>query len=786
MSDDGPRSGAAPAAGPEHDAWLREALRHAPDAERGAAAVAARGDPGRGPCRGPHAGTAARRRSVGLAARSRARVLVVAGATSGRGRLRERDGRDPGRRCSGGIGRWTRRWCRRPRRPRRRRRGRRRSRVSRASSSDHRRRRRTARPHRPRIACGEPARSPAAASAAARYATRAREDGADRAPLRDGRDDGRSTQAAARTRDRRRARPPAGGCEVGAQDRRGESRSQGRQARRRIAAVDHDGAGNRRSRAADAGRPSTARRRRRRHSRPGRRARRRRSRAPAAHRPPPRRRQHPHPPPAAAPAPAVPQPAPAPSRAEPFALAEEGGVGRQGTMPRPRPGRLRLRPCRAHRRRPARSAARRSTAAKRAAPAGWRRKTPPSRDRGSGRARRAVRAADGAFDRRLGERGNALVAPAGRAATASRSTPRCVPGWRRCRRRHRAGKPRPTAARGATRRPRRRPRRRSCALERDGRCRRARAGRGRRRAVRPALRQRLVRAAVAGSRRPPARDAAAGATLKPCRTGGRRLRRKRARPYHARFAFSRRRCLPSSLFRRPPMRQPTGEAAGLSGPAEARAGRGRGEADDAGRYLGQLRGASGGGAALIRVRGARTHNLKNIDLDIPRNRLVVITGLSGSGKSSLAFDTLYAEGQRRYVESLSAYARQFLQLMTSPTSTSSRAWRLRSRSSRRRSRTTRARPSARRPRSTITCACSSRVSENRSAPTTNWPCRPVRQPDGPSLPALPADTRLLILAQRSCATATASSPPARRNDRRQGSCVFGSTERRSIPPTCRS
>jgi excinuclease ABC subunit A len=68
----------------------------------------------------------------------------------------------------------------------------------------------------------------------------------------------------------------------------------------------------------------------------------------------------------------------------------------------------------------------------------------------------------------------------------------------------------------------------------------------------------------------------------------------------------------------------------------------------------------------IRVRGARTHNLKNIDIDIPRNQLVVITGLSGSGKSSLAFDTLYAEGQRRYVESLSAYARQFLQLMDKP------------------------------------------------------------------------------------------------------------------------
>ena len=68
----------------------------------------------------------------------------------------------------------------------------------------------------------------------------------------------------------------------------------------------------------------------------------------------------------------------------------------------------------------------------------------------------------------------------------------------------------------------------------------------------------------------------------------------------------------------------------------------------------------------IRIRGARTHNLKNIDLDIPRHQLVVVTGLSGSGKSSLAFDTLYAEGQRRYVESLSAYARQFLQMMDKP------------------------------------------------------------------------------------------------------------------------
>ena len=71
-------------------------------------------------------------------------------------------------------------------------------------------------------------------------------------------------------------------------------------------------------------------------------------------------------------------------------------------------------------------------------------------------------------------------------------------------------------------------------------------------------------------------------------------------------------------------------------------------------------------SGIIRVRGAREHNLKNIDVDIPRDKLVVITGLSGSGKSSLAFDTIYAEGQRRYVESLSAYARQFLELMSKP------------------------------------------------------------------------------------------------------------------------
>src|SRR5690625_3734433 len=69
---------------------------------------------------------------------------------------------------------------------------------------------------------------------------------------------------------------------------------------------------------------------------------------------------------------------------------------------------------------------------------------------------------------------------------------------------------------------------------------------------------------------------------------------------------------------------------------------------------------------MIKIRGARAHNLKDINIDIPKNKLVVVTGLSGSGKSSLAFDTVYAEGQRRYVESLSAYARQFLGQMDKP------------------------------------------------------------------------------------------------------------------------
>src|SRR6266542_4157512 len=80
----------------------------------------------------------------------------------------------------------------------------------------------------------------------------------------------------------------------------------------------------------------------------------------------------------------------------------------------------------------------------------------------------------------------------------------------------------------------------------------------------------------------------------------------------------------------------------------------------------QLAATMRAGMEFLRIRGARQHNLRNISCDIPRNRLVVITGVSGSGKSSLAFDTIFAEGQRRYVESLSAYARQFLEQMEKP------------------------------------------------------------------------------------------------------------------------
>lgn len=103
----------------------------------------------------------------------------------------------------------------------------------------------------------------------------------------------------------------------------------------------------------------------------------------------------------------------------------------------------------------------------------------------------------------------------------------------------------------------------------------------------------------------------------------------------------------------------------------------------------------------IRIRGAAEHNLKNIDLDIPRNEFVVMTGLSGSGKSSLAFDTIYAEGQRRYMESLSSYARQFLGQMEKPKVESIEGLPPRSRSTRSPRTTTRARQSERSRRFTI-------------------------------------------------------------------------------------
>ena len=102
----------------------------------------------------------------------------------------------------------------------------------------------------------------------------------------------------------------------------------------------------------------------------------------------------------------------------------------------------------------------------------------------------------------------------------------------------------------------------------------------------------------------------------------------------------------------------------------------------------------------IRVRGARTHNLKNLNLDLPRERLIVVTGLSGSGKSSLTFDTLYAEGQRRYVESLSAYARQFLSIMDKPDVDSIEGL------------------SPALPRSTTTCGCCTRAPAYRAVPIT--------------------------------------------------------------------
>ena len=151
---------------------------------------------------------------------------------------------------------------------------------------------------------------------------------------------------------------------------------------------------------------------------------------------------------------------------------------------------------------------------------------------------------------------------------------------------------------------------------------------------------------------------------------------------------------------------------------------------------------------VLRVVGANAHNLKNITVEIPRDKLVVITGLSGSGKSSLAFDTIFAEGQRRYVESLSAYARQFLGQMEkpdvdyieglSPAVSIDQKGHLA---------TTRAPPSAPSPKSTTTCACSSPAPASPTARNAaGRSCaNPPRRSWTPSK-AMPEGSRLLVLA----------------------------------------
>ena len=148
----------------------------------------------------------------------------------------------------------------------------------------------------------------------------------------------------------------------------------------------------------------------------------------------------------------------------------------------------------------------------------------------------------------------------------------------------------------------------------------------------------------------------------------------------------------------------------------------------------------------IEVRGARTHNLKNIDLDIPRDKLVVITGLSGSGKSSLAFDTLYAEGQRRYVESLSTYARQFLSMMEKPDIDHIEGLSPAISIEQKSTSITRAPQWARSPKSMTTCACSLPGSAIRAARPRRHAEGANRDADGGCGLALPEGSKLMLLA----------------------------------------